>query len=252
MLSTALIIRFLTGVKVLQLGSDHVARQPDVRAADAVRAVAFVFLFTIRRVLGVDARGRAGGLPVSRHVFRGRALPLRAGDWRRVRHSGRRLLLAAEMDGPSVQPALAKWHFWLSAISVNVLFFPQHFLGLAGMPRRIPDYATQFTDWNMVSSIGGFVYGVSQLLFAYIIVKSVTAGEPAGDRPWDGARGLEWGCPPPPPHHSWQTATHCRGHRAGRRALAPSSDAQRATLLSNDCVGEDHQHDGKECRFPVG
>ena len=48
---------------------------------------------------------------------------------------------------------LGKWHFWLSAIFVNVLFFPQHFLGLAGMPRRIPDYSTQFTDWNMVSSI---------------------------------------------------------------------------------------------------
>ena len=54
---------------------------------------------------------------------------------------------------------LAKWHFWLSTIFVNVLFFPQHFLGLAGMPRRIPDYAVQFTDWNMVSSIGGFGFG---------------------------------------------------------------------------------------------
>ena len=62
---------------------------------------------------------------------------------------------------------LAKWHFWLSTIFVNVLFFPQHFLGLAGMPRRIPDYSTQFADWNMVSSIGGFVFGASQLLFPY-------------------------------------------------------------------------------------
>ena len=62
---------------------------------------------------------------------------------------------------------LAKWHFWLSTIFVNVLFFPQHFLGLAGMPRRIPDYAVQFTDWNMVSSIGGFGFGLSQLLFPY-------------------------------------------------------------------------------------
>ena len=70
---------------------------------------------------------------------------------------------------------LANWHFWLSTIFVNVLFFPQHFLGLAGMPRRIPDYAVQFTDWNMVSSIGGFGFGLSQLLFPYIIWKCVRA-----------------------------------------------------------------------------
>ncbi len=52
---------------------------------------------------------------------------------------------------------LGKWHFWLSAISVNIAFFPMHFLGLAGMPRRIPDYALQFTNFNMVSSVGAFI-----------------------------------------------------------------------------------------------
>jgi cytochrome c oxidase subunit I len=98
---------------------------------------------------------------------------------------------------------LATWHFWLSAVSVNVLFFPQHFLGLAGMPRRIPDYAVQFTDWNMVSSIGGWVYGVSQLLFFYVIWKCVRVHAPAGSRVWDGARGLEWELDSPPPYHSW-------------------------------------------------
>jgi cytochrome c oxidase subunit 1 len=100
---------------------------------------------------------------------------------------------------------LAKWHFWLSAIFVNVLFFPQHFLGLAGMPRRIPDYAVQFADWNMISSIGAFGYGLSQLLFAYIIWKCVRAGEPSPSRSWEGARGLEWELPSPPPYHSWST-----------------------------------------------
>jgi cytochrome c oxidase subunit 1 len=100
---------------------------------------------------------------------------------------------------------LATWHFWLSAISVNVLFFPQHFLGLAGMPRRIPDYAVQFTDWNVVSSIGGFVYGVSQLLFVYVIWRCARVPAPAGNRAWEGARGLEWELSSPPPHHSWAT-----------------------------------------------
>jgi cytochrome c oxidase subunit I len=98
---------------------------------------------------------------------------------------------------------LAKLHFWLSAIFVNVLFFPQHFLGLAGMPRRIPDYAVQFTDWNMVSSIGGFVFGASQLLLPYIIWKCVRGGERIGNKAWEGAHGLEWELSSPPPYHSW-------------------------------------------------
>ena len=101
---------------------------------------------------------------------------------------------------------LGKWHFWLSAIFVNVLFFPQHFLGLAGMPRRVPDYATQFADWNMVSSIGGFGFGLSQLLFPYIIIKCIRGGEKATSRVWEGAHGLEWELPSPTPYHTWETA----------------------------------------------
>ncbi|MCB1874397.1 MAG: cytochrome c oxidase subunit I [Chromatiales bacterium] len=101
---------------------------------------------------------------------------------------------------------LGKIHFWVSTISVNVLFFPQHFLGLAGMPRRIPDYAPQFTEFNMISSIGGFVFGLSQLLFAYIVIKTIRGGEKATDKVWEGAEGLEWTLSSPPPYHSFTTA----------------------------------------------
>jgi cytochrome c oxidase subunit 1 len=108
--------------------------------------------------------------------------------------------------GNMYDQTLAKWHFWLSTIFVNVLFFPQHFLGLAGMPRRIPDYAVQFTDWNMVSSIGGFGFGLSQLLFPYLIWKCVKSGERVvGNKAWEGAHGLEWELPSPAPYHSWGT-----------------------------------------------
>ena len=100
---------------------------------------------------------------------------------------------------------LGKWHFWLSTISVNILFFPQHFLGLAGMPRRIPDYSVQFAEFNMISSIGGWVYGLSQLLFVYIIIKCVRGGKKASDRVWDGAHGLEWTLSSPAPYHSFDT-----------------------------------------------
>lgn len=98
---------------------------------------------------------------------------------------------------------LGKTHFWISTISVNVLFFPQHFVGLAGMPRRIPDYSVQFTDWNMISSIGGFVFGISQLIFVYVVIKCVKGGEKASDQVWESARGLEWTLPSPPPFHSF-------------------------------------------------
>jgi cytochrome c oxidase subunit 1 len=108
--------------------------------------------------------------------------------------------------GHMYNETLGKWHFWLSTISVNVLFFPQHFLGLAGMPRRIPDYALQFADWNMVSSIGGFVFGVSQLLFAYIVIQTIRGGVKVSDKVWEGAKGLEWTLPSPPPYHSFTEA----------------------------------------------
>jgi cytochrome c oxidase subunit 1 len=103
---------------------------------------------------------------------------------------------------------LANWHFWLSAIFVNVLFFPQHFLGLAGMPRRIPDYNIQFANWNAVSSIGAFGFGLSQLLFAYIIFKAMRSGVKATDKVWDSGtpQGLEWTLSSPPPYHSFEVA----------------------------------------------
>jgi len=99
---------------------------------------------------------------------------------------------------------LGKWHFWLSAIFVNVLFFPQHFVGLAGMPRRIPDYSLQFAEFNMISTIGAFGYGLSQLIFLWAIIKCVRGGEKATDRVWEGAEGLEWTLPSPPPYHSFE------------------------------------------------
>ncbi|NKB36308.1 MAG: cytochrome c oxidase subunit I [Gammaproteobacteria bacterium] len=105
--------------------------------------------------------------------------------------------------GNMYDESLGKLHFWLSTISVNVLFFPQHFLGLAGMPRRIPDYSIQFAEWNQISSIGGFVFGVSQLILVWVVIKCVRGGEKATDQVWEGAEGLEWTLPSPPPFHSF-------------------------------------------------
>ncbi len=98
---------------------------------------------------------------------------------------------------------LGKVHFWGSTIFVNLLFFPQHFLGLAGMPRRIPDYNVAFADFNMWSSVGGFGFGFMQLLFVYIVWKCARGGVKAEARSWEGAKGLEWTVPSPAPHHTF-------------------------------------------------
>jgi cytochrome c oxidase subunit 1 len=107
---------------------------------------------------------------------------------------------------------LGKWHFWLSVISMNVIFMPQNFLGLAGMPRRIPDYALQFAEFNAVSTIGAFVFGVSQLIFVYIMIKTVRGGVgvKVTDQVWEGAKGLEWTLSSPPPYHSFTTPPHVK------------------------------------------
>ena len=101
---------------------------------------------------------------------------------------------------------LATVHFWLSAIFVNVLFFPMHFLGLAGMPRRIADYSTQFTNWNVIATIGAFGFGLSQLLLVYIIFKAIRGGAHATDKVWESCTpyGLEWTLSSPPPYHSFE------------------------------------------------
>ncbi len=112
--------------------------------------------------------------------------------------------------GKMYDEKLGKLHFWLSTIFVNVLFFPQHFLGLAGMPRRIPDYSTQFAGFNEISSLGGFAFGLTQLLFVYIVIKTIRGGSKTTDQVWEGADGLEWTLPSPPPYHSFTTAPEVR------------------------------------------
>ncbi len=104
--------------------------------------------------------------------------------------------------------SLAQLHFWLSLIGFNLTFFPQHFLGLAGMPRRIPDYAVQFAEFNAISSIGAYVLGFSQLIFLYIVIKTIRGGEKASDEVWEGAKrwGLEWTVPSPAPYHTFESA----------------------------------------------
>jgi len=99
-----------------------------------------------------------------------------------------------------------KIHFWGSLIAFNVTFFPMHFLGLAGMPRRYADYPTQFTDFNAIASVGAFWFGLMQVYFFLFIVVPMMRGkgEKAPQRPWEAAEGLEWEVPSPAPFHTYE------------------------------------------------
>jgi cytochrome c oxidase subunit I len=107
--------------------------------------------------------------------------------------------------GYMYQETLAKLHFWLTLISFNLTFFPMHFLGLAGMPRRIPDYALQFADFNRIATLGALILGFAQLLFIYVVIRCIRGGKPATTQVWEGAHGLEWTVPSPAPHHTFET-----------------------------------------------
>jgi cytochrome c oxidase subunit 1 len=108
--------------------------------------------------------------------------------------------------GHMYNETLGKWHFWLSAIFINVTFFPQHFSGLAGMQRRVPDYAVQFTDMNVLSTIGAFAFFLSQFIFIYNVLVNCVGhkGVKATARVWEAAHGLEWTVPSPAPYHTFE------------------------------------------------
>ena len=105
-----------------------------------------------------------------------------------------------KMTGRLLSERLGKWNFWLFFIGVNVTFFPQHFLGLMGMTRRVYTYLPE-TGWgplNLLSSVGAAMIGVSVLVFIANVFLSLREGVPAGDDPW-GAHTLEWATASPPP-----------------------------------------------------
>lgn len=108
--------------------------------------------------------------------------------------------------GKMYDETLGKTHFWMSFIAVNLTFFPMHFVGLAGMPRRIPDYPLQFAEFNMISSVGAFMFGMTQVFFVFVLIRAIRGGTaPVPAKPWDGAKGLEWTVPSPAPYHTFTT-----------------------------------------------
>ncbi len=166
-------------------------------------AVAFVFLFTIGGLSGLM-------LSIAPADFQYHDTYFVVAHFHYVLVSGAIFAILGgayywlpKWTGHMYNETLGKWHFWLTVIGFNIAFFPQHFLGLAGMPRRIPDYALQFTEFNQWSTVGAFLLGFAQLIFLYLVIQTIRGGERATDRVWEGAEGLEWTLPSPVPYHTF-------------------------------------------------
>ncbi|CAN7499322.1 cytochrome c oxidase subunit I [Pararhizobium sp. LjRoot235] len=168
-------------------------------------AIGFIFLFTVGGVTGVQLAN--AGLDRSLHD-----------TYYVVAHFHYVLSLGAvfaifaawyywfpKMTGYMYSEFLGKLHFWVMFVGVNLVFFPQHFLGLAGMPRRYIDYPDAYAGWNMVSSYGSYISAVGVLIFLFSVFEAFARKRVAGDNPWgEGANTLEWQLTSPPPFHQWE------------------------------------------------
>ncbi len=111
-----------------------------------------------------------------------------------------------KMSGHQYPEWAGQLHFWLTLIGVTVTFFPQHFLGMAGMPRRVPDYPDAYAGWNLVSSFGSYITAAGMLVFFYVLLRVFVFGRiKCPGNPWGaGATTLEWTLPSPPPFHTFE------------------------------------------------
>jgi len=169
-------------------------------------AIGFIFLFTIGGVTGVVLAN--SGIDVALHdtyyvvahfhyvLSLGAVFAVFAGFYYWI----------GKMSGRQYPEGLGKLHFWLMFVGVNLTFFPMHFLGLAGMPRRIPDYPDAYAGWNMIASVGSYISAAAVVLFLFIAFYTIFAGRRIGENPWgEGAETLEWKVSSPPPFHSYET-----------------------------------------------
>ena len=171
-----------------------------------VWAIGFIFMFTVGGVTGVVLAN--GGVDDVMHdtyyvvahfhyvLSLGAVFGLFAGFY----------YWFPKMSGKMYNEFLGQLHFWVFFIGVNVLFFPMHFLGLSGMPRRYPDYPEAFAKWNAVASHGYEIMAVGMLIFFVNLIWSLAAGKKAEGNPWgEGATTLEWTLSSPPPFHQFET-----------------------------------------------
>ncbi len=174
-------------------------------------ALGFIFLFTVGGVTGVVLAN--AGVDTAMHdtyyvvahfhyvLSLGAVFAVFAGFYYWI----------GKMSGRQYPELLGKLHFWITFIGANLTFFPMHFSGLAGMPRRVPDYPDAFAGWNMISSIGSYVSAVGLILFLYILFYTLVYGKKCPANQWgEGADTLEWTVDSPAPFHTFETQPRIR------------------------------------------
>jgi cytochrome c oxidase subunit I len=174
-------------------------------------AVGFIFLFTVGGVTGIVLANAGMDIPLhdTYYVVAHFHYVLSLGAIFAI--FGGFYYWIGKMSGRQYPETLGKLHFWITFIGVNLTFFPMHFLGLAGMPRRIPDYPEAFAGWNHVASIGAYIGFAGALLFVFIVIYTLVAGRRVGANPWgEGATTLEWSVSSPPPFHSYEELPRVR------------------------------------------
>jgi cytochrome c oxidase subunit 1 len=168
-------------------------------------AMGFIFLFTVGGVTGVVLANAAMGVVLHDTYYV-------VAHFHYVLSMGAVFAIFAgfyywfpKMTGREFPEIAGQIHFWTTFIGVNLTFFPQHFLGLAGMPRRYVDYPDVYAGWNSVSSHGAYMAAVSSAFFVVVALYSIFAGKRAAANPWgEGATTLEWTVPSPAPFHTFE------------------------------------------------
>src|SRR5690242_16866253 len=201
----AMVIAVRTGVKIFSWIATMWGGSIEFKTP-MVWAIGFIFLFTVGGVTGV-VLANAGVDRVLQETY------YVVAHFHYVLSLGAVFAIFAgwyywfpKMSGYMYSEAIGKAHFWFTFIGVNLVFFPQHFLGLSGMPRRYVDYPDAFAGWNLVSSVGSYISGFGVLIFIYGVVDAFAKKRVAEANPWGaGATTLEWTLPSPPPFHQFET-----------------------------------------------
>ncbi|ETR77203.1 cytochrome C oxidase subunit I [Afipia sp. P52-10] len=202
--AATMVIAVPTGVKIFSWIATMWGGSIEFRAP-MLWAIGFIFLFTVGGVTGV-VLANAGvdrALQETYYVI---------AHFHYVLSLGAVFAIFAgwyywfpKMFGYMYSETIAKLHFWVTFIGVNMLFFPQHFLGLQGMPRRYVDYPDAFAGWNYISSVGSYISGFGVLIFLFGVVHAFVRKEQAANNPWGpGATTLEWTLTSPPPFHQFE------------------------------------------------